>query len=451
MTSSDVLQKATQYIAEYLSEAIQELIYLCSFPSIATDTEGIETCAAAVVRSLEGIGAETRILRVPGGHPAVYGLVRGNAPRTLLFFNHYDVESAGSLDKWLTPPFSPEVRDDKLFGRGTADNKGSFLTRVWAIRALKETMGSVPFNLAFLVEAKKAIFAPHLGMILENYPELFQVEACLWENALNDRSGRPTLRLGDKGMFAVELISEGNAVDLSSQVAGVVPSAAWDLVHALKTLISPDGRILLEGFYDQVEKPTTTERGWVHDLPLEYEEIERAWGGDPKVASKAREKLFLEPTCNIGRLTAGPTVAGEKRMSLIPRQASALLDFRLVPNQNPDVIYQQLCAHLAQRGFTEIKVNHLGGFPAHKTTVNNTLVQALTRASLKVHRCPPRYEPLASASSMRCLFAQRRPIPIVGVGIGYPESNIGRPNEHIRLRDFQKGIEYITATILEYA
>src|SRR6187399_1763361 len=251
MANTDNLQLAQQYIAQHFSEAIQDLMYLCSFASVTTDAEAIETTAPAVRAVLERIGAETQILRVPGGHPAVYGFIRGRNPSTLLFFNHYDVESPGGLDKWQSPPFAPEVRGDKFFGRGAADNKGSFLTRVWATQALRATLGALPFNLAFLVEAKKAIFAPHLGILLESHPELIQADACLWENALNSRSGRPTIRLGDKGMLAVELTSQANPVDLSSQFAGAIPSASWNLVHALNALFNSNGRILIEGFYDE--------------------------------------------------------------------------------------------------------------------------------------------------------------------------------------------------------
>ena len=256
-------------------------------------------------------------------------------------------------------------------------------------------------------------------------------------------------------MCAVEIVAISSPIELSSQFAAVVPSAAWSLVWALAGLRDRSGKVLIEGFYDGVEPPTKEELEMIRELPthldgLQLDEELQPWKTHGE--HDLRVKLCMEPTCNIGEIKAGPAQTGEKRNAVIPSQAAAQIDIRLVPRQDPDEILRKLRRHFSVRGFHEVEVRPRGLLQPHKTPWRAPFVESLTRAARRAYEAPPVLEPLASAAGTRYALAKHFPImPIVGIGIAHPGSNIGGPNENIRLDDYRRGIEFVAAAIEEFA
>jgi acetylornithine deacetylase/succinyl-diaminopimelate desuccinylase-like protein len=234
-------------------EALKEL---CRQPTITAQGIGVQDTARLVLESLRGIGADARLIEVAGAAPVVYGDI-GRGDRTLIVYDHYDVQPPEPLDEWESAPFAPEVRDGFLYCRGVADNKGDLLARLQALEAYQTTMGDLPLNIKFVFEGEEEIGSPHLEGFVERNKELLEgADGCLWEGARKDMSGRPELYLGLKGILYIELRAKGAARDMHSSMAPIVPNPAWRLVWALSTLKDERDHVTIQGLMERVAQPS---------------------------------------------------------------------------------------------------------------------------------------------------------------------------------------------------
>ena len=256
------------HIDRHAQSYIAALQRLVRQPSISAQGIGLEACAALVAEMLQEIGAQVQVLRLPGAAPLVYGEIKGTSPKTLLIYEHYDVQPPDPLEEWICDPFGAEVRDGKIYGRGAADTKGNLVARMCAVQALREVTGRVPLRVKFLVEGEEEIGSPHLRQYAQAHPALFEADGCLWESGGKDHQEIPNLYLGVKGIVYVELEARGAVRDLHSSLGTIVPNPAWRLVWALATLKDKDERIRIEGFYDDVAEPTPEDVAQLWD-PLE--------------------------------------------------------------------------------------------------------------------------------------------------------------------------------------
>src|SRR3990172_2767062 len=232
-----------RHIHEHLEEALADLARLCELPSVSAQGQAIRETAAFVAGMLEGVGCRTRILeKTGGGHPVVYGELEGASPKTLVFYNHYDVQPPEPLEKWSSPPFELTRREDKLYARGVSDDKGDIVSRLAALRAFQAVRGRVPVNIKFCIEGDEEIGSPNLGpFVLENR-RLLAGDACIGGGASVDWEGALQVYAGAKGLLYVQLEAHGTSRDVHSSWATVVPNAAWHLVWALATLKDTDER-----------------------------------------------------------------------------------------------------------------------------------------------------------------------------------------------------------------
>jgi len=348
-----------QHIDAHQEEFVEDLAKLVRQPSVAARGEGIEQCAKIVEAMMKEVGLSTKIIREEGGNPVVYGELESEAAeKTLLFYDHYDVQPPEPLEEWISDPYSCEIRDGKIYGRGVADNKGNTVSRLKAVQAFLETVGSVPVNIKFVVEGEEEIGSPHLAPVIKANKELFSADAGIWEFGGIDRKGHPLVYLGLKGILAVELRTVGANRDVHSANAPLIPNPAWRLVWALNTLKNESDEILIDGFYDNVVPPSAEEMEYVKAIPFEEEEKKRDLGLNEfinKVTGlEAVKALLYEPTCTINGLLTGYTSAGSK--TVLPNKAMVKLDFRLVPSQMPDEIFSKVVKHLNRHGFGDIEV-----------------------------------------------------------------------------------------------
>jgi acetylornithine deacetylase/succinyl-diaminopimelate desuccinylase-like protein len=249
-----------------------ELCALLRQPSIAAQGLGLEETAAIVVQRMERLGAEVHVLRLPGAAPVVYGSI-GSGARTLLIYDHYDVQPPEPLDRWILPAFEPTLRDGKLYARGVADNKGNTMLRLQAIESWLATEGTLPININFLIEGEEEIGSVHLEQFCHQHADLLRADGCLWETGGRNALEQPTIHCGAKGICYVELVARGAAYDLHSANATSVPNPAWRLTWALVTLKGPDERILIPGFYDRVRPPSAADLRALESVPLDDEAL----------------------------------------------------------------------------------------------------------------------------------------------------------------------------------
>jgi acetylornithine deacetylase/succinyl-diaminopimelate desuccinylase-like protein len=241
-------------------EALDFTRELCRKPSVSAEGRALDETADLVETLLTAAGFETQQLRVDGGPPAVYGELAGDGDRTLLLYNHYDVQPVDPIELWESPPFEPTLREGRLYARGAADNKAEVGVRLAAIRAIREERGSVPLTIRWIIEGEEELASPHFDKIVERNVDLLEADGCLWEGSSLALDGRPEIALGFMGNLAVKLDVQALSDDAHSGLAGVLPSAAWRLHAALASIRAPDGSVRVNGFHDAVREPTAAQR-----------------------------------------------------------------------------------------------------------------------------------------------------------------------------------------------
>lgn len=444
------LSKLDEYILAHLDDSIAELSLLCAQPSVSAQGLGIRECAALVADRVRVRGFHVEIHETRG-NPVVYGEIAGKGDRTLLLYNHYDVQPAEPLELWDSPPFEPAVRDGKLFARGASDDKGHIECRLAAIDALKAVYGELPCRIKFVIEGEEEVSSVSLPDYVRDNAARLAADACIWEFGGLDTTGKPILSLGMRGICYVELVARTGTLDAHSGLGGsIFPNAAWRLTWALASLKGPDERIRIPGYYDNVVPPTVRDLELLRLLPDESEHHKRAYGlqGFLKNLSGEdlkREAVFL-PTCTICGLTAGYEGPGSK--TVLPAGAVAKVDFRLVPDQTPAEVLRKLRAHLDAEGFADIEIRLLGGESPGRTDPDDPFIRMVADTARDVYGEPAQLEPMIGGSGPNHVFIEYLHVPIATVGIGYPDSRTHAPNENIVLTNFVQGTQY-TARIIE--
>jgi acetylornithine deacetylase/succinyl-diaminopimelate desuccinylase-like protein len=436
------------------AHALQLLERLCREPSVSAEGRALDSTAALVEELLAAAGFQTRQLRVDGAPPAVYGEQRGRSGYTLLLYNHYDVQPVDPLELWESPPFELAARDGKLYARGTADNKGELAIRLAVIRALREQAGELPISIRWIVEGEEEVGSPHFDKIVRGNADLLRADACFWEGAparLSD--GRPGVGLGFKGLLSVRLDVRLLRSDAHSAVAATVRSAAWRLVEALSSLRERDGRVRIAGFYDPVLGPTDAERRAIAEQSESTEEdLQESLGIDEFLdgltGTELRERASFAPTCNIAGIKTGYSGPGMK--TVLPAEASAWLDFRLVPDQTPDETLALLRAHLQGEGFDDVTVTVLGSAEAAGTPIEHPLAQRVTQIAEDVSGRPVSVWPRIGAT-LPIIASLQRHLGVPGVAPPdnpfYFGARAHAPNEHIRLEDLRAAIRFTDALL----
>lgn len=444
------------YLESHLDESIAELSKYCAQPSVAAQNWGLQECATLVQEMLRRRGFTVEI-NPTAGSPVVYAERRTRhagpgSQKTLLFYNHYDVQPPEPLELWDSPPFEPQVREGKLYARGVSDDKAHLTSRLFAIDALLEQEGDLPCNVKFVVEGEEEISSIHLkDYVYENRQKL-AADACVWEFGAVDHREVPIQWLGMRGICYVELSVETAKIDVHSGTGGsIFPNAAWRLVWALSTLKGPDERIRIPGFYDAVVPPSPRDIELMEAMPEVAEEYQTRYGVEHFLKGLTggvdlRLAEVFEPTCTICGLTSGYQGKGSK--TVLPAQASAKVDFRLVPDQTPEAVLKGLRQHLDANSFTDVKINFLGGEPPARTDPDDPFVRLVVVTAEPVYGMPMQVVPLVGGSGPSHPFIHYLNVPVVTAGVGYPGTQAHAPNENLRLDLYLKGAQHI-ARILE--
>ncbi len=448
------LEKIFNYIDANYEKFIKDLVRLVKQPSVSAKKEGLKECAEIVERMMKEVGLSTKIIPEKDGNPVVFGEIKGKkAKKTLLFYDHYDVQPPEPLEEWICDPFSGVIRDGKIYGRGVSDNKGDFVLRLKAVQAFLETEDSLPVNIKFVIEGEEEIGSIHLLEVIEKNKELFSADAAIWEFGETDRHGRPRIYLGLKGVLSVELRAKGASRDVHSSNAPLIPNPAWRLVWALNTLKNEKDEILIEGFYDDVKKPSAEEIAYVKKIPFEEEEEKKDLGLKNFLHNlsglDAVKTLLFQPTCTINGLLAGYTASGSK--TVLPNKALVKLDLRLVPEQRAKDVFDKLVKHLKTHEFGDIEVFQQGSTEPTRTPPSDKFVQTVIRAAEKVYRQKAVVYPTSQASGPMHLFRNYLGYPVVSVGCAHEESRGHAPNENITVKGFIEGIKFMATIIKDFA
>lgn len=438
-----------------LDARFEEFVTLLSdyvrVPTISAHGSKFEEGAEATREVLRVAGADVRLVPEEGGPPIVVGEVLSDPSFPwVILYNHYDVQPVDPLDEWESDPFDPVVRDGKLFGRGVADTKGNTVAQALAVQAIRDALGVLPVNVRFFVDGEEESGSPHMLPFADANPDLFRGLGATIEAAAHTREGKPSMSLGSKGILSVELEVRTAAVDQHSSLATVIPNAAWRLIEALRTLRSARGKVLIDGFSDGIPPPDPDMLRYLRrntSDPISYQDdygAREVFGGKTRIARL--KQAAYGTTCTIDGIWSGYTGPGHKTVN--PAVARAKLDFRLLPGQRPDAIFDKLTAHLRARGFADVKVEKHSVFEPAASAITERLPQAILTATREVYGTEPNVFPWSYGSSTTWYFTRAGTPAPHPPGVGYQGSRAHAPNEQIRLEDARRAMKAAAGMLL---
>jgi acetylornithine deacetylase/succinyl-diaminopimelate desuccinylase-like protein len=446
------MQDVSAYVDSQQDRFLAELFQLIRQPSISTQDIGVTECARLLQQQMEAIGIPARLLPT-AGYPVVFGEVASpEARRTVLIYGHYDVQPPEPLELWDSPPFEPTIRNGRVYGRGTGDNKGQLFAHLKGVEAILKAAGRLPVNVKFLFEGEEEIGSRNLRDFAERNRELLAADCCYCADGGMLPGHQPSIVCGVRGILYVEVEAVGANRDVHSGNLGpFVPAPGWRLVHFLATLRDAEGRIRIPGFSDAVRPPSAAEREALAKLPFDPSVLTDLGlpAAAPGEGPAYHERLMFQPSLNLCGLTSGYGGAGMK--TIVPHRAAVKIDMRLVVDQDPDDIFEKFVAHAKAQGFGDLAIRRVGGFHPSRTPIDHPVNQAAVRAVRQGFGREPLSRPCMGGSDPDYVFTRILGMPRVNVPYAPHDENNHAPNESIALAGFFSGIKTSAAFLYEAA
>ena len=425
------------YIEKNTRRFVEELKELCSFPSISNHgLDAIKPARDWLANRFTDFTDRVETLDA-GGMPALYAEVEGAGSRRLLLYEHYDVQPVDPIELWDSKPFEPDEKNGKLVARGVADDKADVMARIHALETLKH-LGEIPVTLRFLVEGEEEIGSKTFEKISHDHADKLHADGCLWESGGFDSAGRPALFFGVRGLLYVQLRVKMLDFDQHSGTASLYPSAAMYLIEALASLRDQDMNIRIEGFYDGLVEPTEADRRMLAKIDAEVSDRKRLVGFERLIRDpspdRVIEQLLFTPTCNIAGVTTGYQGPGSK--TVLPAEATAKLDFRLIPNMDPADIAAKLRRHLDSNGFDKVEIAWSDGEKPVRSDPQSKVGQVTSDCVRELYGEPVVWPFMQATGPMHPVVADLGIPTVMPVGVGRPDNRVHAPNENIRIDDY---------------
>lgn len=430
---------------------VDRLLEYLRHPSISAHDIGIRDVAERLAGILKAIGLDTSI-EPTHGHPMVVARWNGAPGRpTVLLYGHYDVQPPDPLEAWITPPFEPSIRDGRIFARGVADNKGQHLAQILAIESHLKVHGRLPCNVILLLEGEEEVGSPHIAEFIRTHRDRLRADLAVTADGQMHASGRPNLKFGSRGVISFDLRARHASRDVhSGNFGGVVPNPLWTLVHLLATMKNPQGEITIEGFHDAIIPPSAEERAAAASLPLDLPGFLQSLELDRLDAPSDRpfyDRLSFHPTLTLNGLHGGYGGPGNK--TVLPNEAIAKCDVRLVARQDPADIVAKIAAHVARHApEVEFVCTEMGMRPS-KTPLTAPLAQPIQRAITSAYGQEPLLYPTGFGSLPGYVFTDILGIPAFVVNYANADAANHAPNENMTLECFHNGIRAGVAILHE--
>jgi acetylornithine deacetylase/succinyl-diaminopimelate desuccinylase-like protein len=419
-------------------------------PSISAQNVGVAEVAQLLVKMLAEVGLETRLLPSPG-YPMVLGRwdQAPGAP-TVLLYGHYDVQPPDPLEEWISPPFEPTIRDGRIYARGVGDNKGQHFAQILAIESHLVAHSRLPCNVIVLLEGEEEVGSPHIADFVREHRDELDADLVITSDGQIHPSGTPTITFGVRGVASFELRARGANRDLhSGNFGGVAPNPLWALVHLLASMKNEGGEITIEGFYENILPPTALEKAAAAKLPLDLQAVKAELGLenlDQPTERPYYDRVMFHPTLTINGLHGGYGGPGSK--TVLPHQAVAKCDIRLVAAQTPDEILAKVAAHV-QRHAPQVEFIPLDGMYPSKTPLDSAYAEPIREAIVTAQGVEPLLYPSMGGSLPDYVFTKILGVPAFVVPYGNADEANHAPNENLTLECFYNGIR-TGAAILSY-
>lgn len=432
----------TPDLSAQVERGLSDLRDLVALQSVSAQGRMLHETATSVSLLLEAEGFS--VTEYPGQVAPILLAESGEGPFTLLIYNHYDVQPEDPVDLWESPPFVLTEREGRLYGRGASDDKGELASRLAAVRAVKERQGGkLPIKIKWLIEGEEEVGSPSLVEFVENHTAELKADGCWWEFGGIRDDGRPAISLGLKGIICVELRCKLADSDLHSSLGAVVDNPLYRLARAVTSLRDEQGNVLIPGFHDRVREPSPADLEAISRIESDEKGLQQTFGVQCLFAGGteyARRSNF-KPIVNVNGWGGG--YQGEGSKTVLPADGFVKLDFRLVPDQDPDQIVKLLRAHLDDQGLADIEIVELESHqkPA-RSDVSHPFVQACLAAARSAHGHEPVVIPSSGASGPMNPFTETLGVPCVAAGIGNSAGRIHAPNENILREHFARGVAF---------
>jgi acetylornithine deacetylase/succinyl-diaminopimelate desuccinylase-like protein len=447
------------YFPSSMTPELRELFTFLSFPSVSTDSkhrQDVRDCAEWIVRKLSAMQLTTELHETPG-HPIVIARNQHQADRkTVLIYGHYDVQPADPFELWQSPPFSPEIRDGRIWARGATDNKGQMLAHILGVGKTLEAKGELPVNLIFLFEGEEEIGSPNLAPFLEKHRDELKCDIIAISDTGMVAPNTGTLGYGLRGITCAEVKIIGPVRDLHSGLfGGAVANPATAMARLVASLHDSEGKVAIEGFYDEVRPLEAWEREmWAKVPGLSDQDYLKVTGspaafGEPGYSSA--ERVFARPTAEVNGIGGG--YQGEGSKTVIPSEAFVKFSFRLVPDQDPQVILKRLRAHLEKHcppGVKLIVEDGHDGKP-YACDPHSDFGKAAQRALKRTFPGEPMLIREGGSIPIVQAFREILNVDTLLLGLALSDAQIHSPNENFPIENFEAGIRLNQALLEELA
>jgi acetylornithine deacetylase/succinyl-diaminopimelate desuccinylase-like protein len=442
----DEIDRNRQLYIERLRELVQQ-------PSVAAQNRGVSEARAVVTRLAEAAGAIVE--EVPtSGQSVLWMDFGGTGNHTVNLYNHYDVQPEDPVELWDVDPFDVTERDGKLYGRGVADDKGCLVARLCAIEAYRKVRGELPLKVRMAAEGEEEIGSPRMSEFVDKFASrLKEADAVIWEGSERNLAGQVEVDLGGKGLLYVDFIARGPNRDEHSMYGGIVPNPAWRLVRLLSDLVTPDGRVQIPGFYDDIRDVDDLTMKMLDAFPFDaagqrQELGVKAWQREIPDTDAGRE-LRLGTTSNIAGFTSGYGGLGPK--TVIPAVARVKMDFRLVPDQDPKKIATSLRQWMNDRGYDDVEMKVSTWQRASRGRSDHPIVAALVQAGTNLG-LDCRVSPNTPGTGPIYPMCDQLGLTMVsGEAVARSTSAFHSPNEHIYADEYIQGMKHFVATLQIYS
>jgi acetylornithine deacetylase/succinyl-diaminopimelate desuccinylase-like protein len=465
--------------AAHEAEIFREYVDLLAIPNLASDAVNIRRNAAALIRMMERRGLAPRLLEAPGSPPAVYGeLPAAGATRTVVLYAHYDGQPVDTA-RWVSPPWKPVLRDKALFAggkdipfptegarfdpewrlyaRSTGDDKGSIITQLSALDALRALGVAPSVNLKFFFEGEEEAGSTHIRDMLTRHKDLLRADLWLMGDGPVSQTRRQQISFGVRGDMGLQLTVYGPARPLhSGHYGNWAPNPDVMLVHLLASMRDEEGRILIDHYYDDVQPVSAADRTALATIPPVEEQLlgELRLGRSEGAPARLGERI-LQPGLNVSGLSGGRT--GSTAANVIVPEATAFIDIRMVPNQQPERVKDLILEHIRKQGFfvvsgdpdsvtrrshpKVVKAEFSDGYPASRLPLDLPVSRAVIAATSQAIGEPVITIPASGGSDGTYIFRDVLGVPLIGVPISNHDNNQHAENENMRMKNLWDGIE----------
>lgn len=443
-------QEWKEYQEENKERFLHEMMDLLRIPSVSArdeHKEDMKKCAEAVKLALINSGCDKAEVMETGGHPVVYGekLIDPAKP-TVLVYGHYDVQPVEPLEEWKTPPFEPAIIDDKVFARGSADDKGQFYMHIKALETMVKT-NTMCTNIKFIIEGEEEVGSPNLGKFVAEHKDLLKADVILISDSSLLSMDNPSLDTGVRGLSYIEVEVTAAARDLhSGTYGGAVANPIVVLSKMIADCHDEQNHITIPGFYDDVDVVSDEEKALINKAPFDEQEYKNEIGikalhGEEGYSTY--ERTGTRPTLELNGIWGGYTGQGSK--TVLPAKATAKISARLVPHQSSEKITKLLLDYFEKVApdYVSVKVfEHHGGEP-YVTPIDSKGYQAASKALETTFGKMPL--PVRGGGSIPICNTLEKELgtKIIFMGFGLDNDGLHSPNEKYNIENFYKGIETI--------